>query len=336
MNPIPPGRALPPAYRAPNPRLHGEGLTGERGAPYLADPRLIAAANIALELGAPLLLTGEAGCGKTDFAYAAARTLDEVTGEPLLCMVRSETRARDLLYHYDAVARFADAQAHGDEGREARERARSPGPYLGLEALGTALTSAKRRVVLIDEIDKAPRDLPNDLLRELDKWRFRVQELPEKATWGALAWEMGLPGGAPKPFVVITSNVERQLPEPFLRRCVFFHIPFPTQTQLHEIVKRALEADAPKDDLRRSPARLERLTEVLIALRDVPNLVKAPGTAELLQWERALWAVYQDPAVTTRLGPKGTPPVWRDLPGLECLLKLREDLELVGVGGGTR
>jgi MoxR-like ATPase len=309
---------------------HFEGpLQGESGAEYLADPALLQAAEIALTLGAPLLLTGEAGCGKTDFAWAAAGALTPGRA-PLLCQVRSESRARDLLYHYDAVARFADAQAHGEEGREARLQARSAGPYLALEALGAAIVAPDRRVVLIDEIDKAPRDLPNDLLRELDKWAFRIAELKPGETSGDLRAEMQRPPHLPPPFVVITSNVERQLPEPFLRRCVFFHIRFPDEDRLVRILAKRIEATGAGgvEPGRVAPGRLQRAARILLRLRDVRDLVKRPGTAELLHWEDALWRAFASP---DRGGlPEPEKVSWKALPGLECLLKLREDLETVG------
>ena len=212
-------------------RLRGD-FFGQDRYPYHPHQGLVAAANTALLLGVPLLLTGEPGCGKTDFAWAAARKLGR---EPLCCYVRSDTRARDLLYHYDAVRRFADAQ-----GNRAEEAARPQG-YIDLMPLGQALLAPQQEVVLIDEIDKAPRDLPNDLLRELDQGHFDIPEIPPDAPLGPalgaaagddlsgvrLQRRMQRQEERPMPLVIITSNQERQLPDPFLRRCVFFHIPFP-------------------------------------------------------------------------------------------------------------
>jgi len=165
--------ASPVSYQTPYPKLVAEHMVGRDGKRFIADAELLAAANVALALGRPLLLTGEPGCGKTDFASAAATGLvdtpQHITAEtrvPLEQYVRSETRARDLLYTYDAVRRFGDAQTSGYLGKR---RAAFPQNYVTLEPLGQALMSPVRRVVLIDEIDKAPRDLPNDLLRELDQ-----------------------------------------------------------------------------------------------------------------------------------------------------------------------
>ncbi len=234
------------AYRKPEyPRILADRLRGRERHVYQADPGLLAAANAALALGMPLLLTGEAGCGKTDFAYAVAHALStdpevETSKSKLLeCYVRSDSRAQDLLYHYDALSRFGDAHHGGEAGKQRAEEVRN---YIELRDLGRALMSSSLRVVLIDEIDKAPRDLPNDLLRELDQGHFEIPEIPAAdfpADASAKSGDRGQPidsdrpltyrnqmrrpEGAHKPMVIITSNVERQLPDPFLRRCVFFH-----------------------------------------------------------------------------------------------------------------
>src|SRR5262249_45822939 len=156
--------------------------------------------------------------------------------EPLACYVRSDMRARDLLSSYDGLARFADAHATG-QGSPAMDARR----HIALQPLGLGLMSARRRVVLIDEIDKAPRDLPNDILRETDEGYFVIPEAPlDESTafpdpyagkvWGEqiyLRREMRRPAGSDKPLVIVTSNAERQLPDAFLRRCVYCYIKFP-------------------------------------------------------------------------------------------------------------
>lgn len=308
--------------------------------PYLADPGLINAANTALGLELPLLLTGEPGSGKSDFAWVAAHALG--LQRPLCCYVRSDTRARDLLYHYDALGRFGDAQ-HGD-----RKRAEDPRNYIQLRPLGVALmTAASRQVVLLDEIDKAPRDLPNDLLRELDEGYYEIAEIGRGAHSGdvfdeenpniPLCRHMHRQKGARKPFVVVTSNAERQLPEPFLRRCVFYHIPPPDPERLLAIAERRFN--------RLNPL-IGDLTRIFVALRkhaDQTNLVKPPTTAEMIAWMEALTAVYRPEHVLRsvseftaalaqdgKLPPGG--PRWVALPGISTLIKLKEDFISLGHG----
>jgi len=348
------------AYRGPEyPRIRAERLRGREAHGYQADPGLLAAANAALALEMPLLLTGEAGCGKTDFAYAVASALagdPQVAperGDLLECYVRSDSRAQDLLYNYDALSRFGDAHHGGDAGRLRAEEVRN---YIELRPLGQALMSSSLRVVLIDEIDKAPRDLPNDLLRELDQGHFEIPEIPASdVSDGRPAPPHGIPSppggqddvidphrpltfrnqmrrpqGARKPMVIITSNVERQLPDPFLRRCVFFHIPFPERPAL-----RAILADRFQD----TPA-LDHAVDIFMTLRGVPNLTKRPTTSELINWVQVLNRVFREEAVGAAFagfptgGAVADRPAelpWAGLPGIGCLVKLREDLARLGV-----
>lgn len=313
-------------------------LSGQYGS-YLADPGLINAANTALGLELPLLLTGEPGCGKSDFAWVAAHALH--LQRPLVCLVRSDTRARDLLYHYDALNRFGDAQ-HGD-----RTRAQDPRNYVRLRPLGVGLmTAAPRQVVLIDEIDKAPRDLPNDLLRELDEGHFEIPEIEaaayrdekfdEEHRGISLRRHMQRPG-ARKPFVVITSNAERQLPEPFLRRCVFYHIPPPGRERLLAIVERRFRLRA---------SLTTNLTDIFVALRlhvEQSQLTKSPTTSEMIAWVQALTVVYR-PDHVDRVVPRFAEAVarggklpagdltWAALPGISVLIKHKEDLFALGHG----
>lgn len=326
----------------------GVELRGRFG-PYIADHGLINAANTALGLELPLLLTGEPGCGKSDFAFAAAHALK--LDAPLCCYVRSDTRARDLLYHYDALRRFGDAQ-HGNP-----RQARDPRNYVRLAPLGAALmTVAPRQVVLIDEIDKAPRDLPNDLLQELDVGDFQIPELgdlPRDAELPAKVFDPDHPAielrrdmrrtGPRKPLVIITSNAERQLPEPFLRRCVFYNIPPPSRDRLVEIAHRRF----PDHD----PPFLTDLAEIFDALRAhalTQQLQKPPTTSEMLEWVRACVALYDRASVGTPLrafkralaAGKGkltgeTGLSWADLPGLVCLIKHREDLNAIARHGSA-
>lgn len=343
-------------YRDPYPRLHPERMRGRDGNRFIVDAELLAAANVALALGRPLLLTGEPGCGKTDFAWAAASSLGSggVEGQavkPLEQYVRSETRARDLLYTYDAVRRFNDTQGGTDEDKR---RAAFPQNYITLEPFGQGLISPVQRVVLIDEIDKAPRDLPNDLLRELDQGWFEIQEIPKSRLSppaGAideghrnLQREMRRPGTAPKPFVIITSNVERQLPDAFLRRCVFYYIPFPDDKRLYEIVIGYFERDrrgeppgGPMPEL--EPEVAQAAVSVVWHLREALGLTKKPATAELIDWVNALQAVFEPERAAARIAEAAAAieanqrVPWRSLPGLACLLKLNEDRERVLRGG---
>ena len=322
------------------PRIPAEGLKGSDGHDYLPDPGLIAAGNVALILNIPLLLTGEPGCGKTEFAFAAASWLHPGR-PPVECHVHSDSRARDLLYRYDAERRFGDAQHGGDAGKA---RAQDAHPYVELRGLGLGLMSPDRRVVLIDEIDKAPRDLPNDLLRELDRWRFEIPELDDAPVQGRqgvpLRREMTPPPGAERPLVIITSNIERQLPDPFLRRCAFHHIRFPGEARLNDIVARRF----PDGD----GLHLRRVVRVFLGLRGVRGLTKRPATSELVQWAQALTQVYDPDEAADAVGevwdrleeragaivPKqGATVAWGRLPGLSCLIKLTEDLERVQAAG---
>jgi MoxR-like ATPase len=315
---------------------------GREGHRYLVDPDLLAAANAALELEAPLLLTGEPGCGKTQFAWAAASALaaerrqpppdgDDAADGPLASYVRSDTTARDLLYHYDAIRRFGDAQHGGEAGRRASGDARH---YIELRPLGRALMSADQRVVLIDEIDKAPRDLPNDLLRELDEGQFEIPEIPERPGLGEVT-SHGIPlqrhmkGPGRRPFVVITSNVERELPDAFLRRCIFYHIPFPDdEERLARIL--AYQLDEPSDsDLFRDVLKV-----FLEVRRREPR--KKPATAEATQYARILrhpdWKdareVVRRIASQLRDG-RDEEVAWHELPAIGCLLKTRQDIAKV-------
>jgi MoxR-like ATPase len=248
---------------------------------YLPDKGLVDAVNVALLLGQPLLLTGEPGTGKTDLAYHLSHTLG--LGDPLKFETKSNSAARDLFYTYDAVGHFRAGQAG---------QAASALSFLRWNALGEAIlrsnekkaveswlpagfehTGAKRSVVLIDEIDKAPRDFPNDLLNEVEHLYFRVPELGNEKFEANPAY---------RPILVLTSNSEKHLPEAFLRRCIYYDIEFPTGQRLVDIVFNRVSKF--KDE---NAALLVEGISLFEQLRK-SGLRKAPATAELIGWLTAL------------------------------------------------
>ncbi|MDP2342979.1 MAG: MoxR family ATPase [Deltaproteobacteria bacterium] len=268
---------------------------------YDLSSELAISVNVALTLGQPLLVTGEPGCGKTSLAWAVARQLGCEVHE---FHTRSTSTARDLLYTIDTLRRFHDAQAKLDESRDAAR-------YLEYQALGRAIRADHTCVVLIDEIDKAPRDFPNDLLHELDRMEFSVPETTPTQHHRATH----------RHFVLITSNSERRLPGPFLRRCVYAHVDFPAEEQLRRILNLHL-GDAP-------PALLQTAARRFLALRARGDLQKPPATSELLAWTRALHHMGVSPDVLDKANDK-------DLPALGALVKMAEDAALLGAMGRTR
>ena len=237
--------------------------------PYLPDRKLVEAVNLALALGRPLLLQGEPGCGKTRLAYAVAYAL----GLPLEeSYIKSTSRAQDLLYTYDAVNRLYDAQLKN-------LRSQSISNYIRLGALGRAIARAYfggRSVVLIDEIDKADLDFPNDLLWELDRLEFRVNEAPE------ISYQVQENRPQLRPIVLITHNEEKALPTAFLRRCIFHYIEFPEKEA--DLLKVLATHQISNQNLSQTAI------EVLVELRKL-DLSKKPGLSELLDWVGYLEAV---------------------------------------------
>lgn len=283
---------------------------------YLADDGLRAAVNVAIALGQPLLLTGEPGTGKTQLAASLAYELN--LPAPLTFNVKTTSSAKDLFYRYDALGHFRDAQF--ERGAEKVDAAK----HITYEALGLAILLSvppaqgdaylpqrlrgrgpTRSVVLIDEIDKAPRDLPNDVLNEIQDMAFTVKETGETFTSSAEY----------RPILVLTSNSEKGLPDAFLRRCVFYDIPFPDKKRLAEIVRRRLPPQSAF-----TTEQLEHAIDRFDEIRKL-GLKKPPATAELLGWVRILEQAGIDVAKLE--------PAQADILTLSysALLKTREDVE---------
>src|SRR3954463_16119121 len=264
---------------APFPRFQGTDR-------YLSDPALEAAVNCSLALERPLLIKGEPGTGKTLLAEAIAQAMKL----PMIhWSVKSTTRAQDGLYLYDTVQRLYDARFGDGDAKDIKR-------YIRLGPLGQAFAAEKRVVLLIDEVDKADLEFPNDLLHELDRMRFVIGETGDEVV------------AAQRPIVVITSNNEKELPDAFLRRCVFHFIDFPEP----ELMKRIVKVHHPDIDRE----LVDQAVVTFYQLRELPRIRKRPSTSELIDWI----AVLKNAGV-------GSERFVKELPFLGVLLKKEQDVE---------
>ena len=259
---------------------------------YIIDDDLMLTMNIAIKMKKPLLVKGEPGTGKTALAEAIAKAMDK---KLIVWSIKSTTKAVDGLYQYDVVRRLYDSEL-GNEGVEDIKR------YIKMGKLGEAFASDEQCVLLIDEIDKADLEFPNDLLWELDRMEFYIPETDETIK------------AKNPPIVIITSNAEKELPDAFLRRCAFHFIDFPDEKQMQKIVK------AHYPDIEEK--LMEQVLDAFFYVREYYDLRKKPSTSELLDWINAL-----------QLSGLPTDRLRQDLPLASFLIKKDEDLEEVKKGG---
>ena len=260
---------------------------------YIASDELQLAVNAAITLQKPLLIKGEPGTGKTLLAEELAASLNT---ELIQWHIKSTTKAQQGLYEYDAVSRLRDSQL-GDD------RVHDIGNYIVKGKLWQAFEAGQRPVLLIDEIDKADIEFPNDLLLELDKMEFFVYETQQVIK------------AAQRPIVIITSNNEKELPDAFLRRCFFHYIQFPDARQMRDIV----QVHFPELKTR----LLDDALNAFFEIRDVPGLKKKPSTSELIDWLKLLLAEDIPPeALHSKDGKTAIPPLYG------ALLKNEQDIHL--------
>ena len=255
---------------------------------YIVSESLRNAVNVSVALGRPLLVKGEPGTGKTLLAHNISLALGK---ELLIWNIKSTTKAQEGLYVYDTVQRLNDSRFGGKDISDISQ-------YIKLGQLGKAFRSPEQVVLLLDEVDKADLEFPNDLLNELDEMSFYIVETGERVA------------ARHRPIVVITSNSEKELPDAFLRRCIFHYIEFPASEMMRQIVSVHFPTIA--DDLVK--AAMERF----YALRQIQDLRKKPSTSELLDWLQALVA-----------GGVPAEKITTEIPFISALIKKEQDLETV-------
>ena len=259
---------------------------------YVARPELMPSVNIAMALEKPLLIKGEPGTGKTQLAQAVSKALGK---RLIIWNIKSTTKAQEGLYIYDTIQRLYDGQ-FGESGVDDISK------YIKLGKLGEAFDSEDQVVLLIDEIDKADLEFPNDLLWELDQMEFYIGET--KKTIKAKH----------RPIVIITSNAEKELPDAFLRRCIFHYIDFPDKELMAQIVK--VHYPNVEENL------LNAAMDTFYDIRNIHDIRKKPSTSELIDWVNAL-----------QLGGISAEQIRSKLPFVGVVVKKDEDLELVKKGG---
>lgn len=263
--------------------------SGFRGSnEYVAGEELMASVNVAIALQKPLLIKGEPGTGKTMLAQAVANSLGM---KLIIWNIKSTTKAQDGLYMYDTIQRLYDGQ-FGGEGVD------DIAGYIKLGKLGEAFESDEQVVLLIDEIDKADLEFPNDLLWELDQMEFYIHETKKTVK------------AKKRPIVIITSNAEKELPDAFLRRCIFHYIEFPNRELMEEIVR--VHYPDVENNL------LNAAMDVFYSIRELKDMRKKPSTSELIDWINAL-----------QIGGISAEKIKESLPFVGVVVKKDEDLELV-------
>ncbi len=267
--------------------MKNEMMTFQGSQDYVVSPQLMNAVNIAIALKKPLLIKGEPGTGKTMLAEAVSKALGK---DLIIWNIKSTTKAQDGLYVYDVVQRLYDSQ-FGNEGVDDIKK------YVKLGKLGEAFSADQQVILLIDEIDKADLEFPNDLLWELDKMEFYIPETKETVK------------AKQRPIVIITSNAEKELPDAFLRRCIFHYIEFPNQELMEEIVK--VHFPALEEHL------LQQVLETFYWIRDL-DVQKKPSTSEIIDWLQAL-----------QIGGIDPDTIRKEVPFAGVLLKKNEDLSVL-------